>query len=262
MRAAILLAVGCAGPGLAVPPDPGEPVTGTTIVSLTFDDSLADQAQLGDMLAARGLRATFYTNSGRFGADGHLTLEQVRDLASGGHEIAGHTIDHADLPTLPAALQMHEICDDRAALLGLGFTVTSFAYPYGDSSAATEQIVAGCGYSSARGVGSLVELTSCQHCATANPIPPIDPFNLKTHSSIKIDTTLETIEGYVTEAEGRGGWVPLVFHHVCDGCDPLSIAPATMEAFLDWLAARRDAGTIVETVGDVMAGSAAAQRGE
>jgi hypothetical protein len=57
----------------------------------------------------------------------------------------------------------------------------------------------------------------------------------------------------VEQAEDAGGgWVPIVMHHVCDGCDELSIEPATLEDFLDWLAARD--GVSVETIHDVMGG--------
>ena len=56
---------------------------------------------------------------------------------------------------------------------------------------------------------------------------------------MKADTPLAQVEGYVTNAEQHGGgWVPLVFHHVCDGCDSLSITPANLDAFMTWLAAR------------------------
>src|SRR5262245_50344537 len=64
---------------------------GHTVVSLTFDDSLADQNQTGAMLAQRGMRGTYYVNSGRVGLAGYLTQSQLRSLANAGHEIAGHT---------------------------------------------------------------------------------------------------------------------------------------------------------------------------
>jgi peptidoglycan/xylan/chitin deacetylase (PgdA/CDA1 family) len=219
-----------------------------TIVSLTFDDTLADQAQVGAMVAAREMHATFFINSGRIDATGYLSRDQLLALQAAGNEIAGHTINHADLPTLELDEQRTEVCNDRVALLAAGFRVTSFAYPFGDSNATTEQIVAACGYNSARGVGDLVSGDGCHDCAFANPTPPTDAYNLATNDSIKIDTTLATLEGYVLQADG--GWVPIVMHHVCDGCDTDSVTAATLEAFLDWLASR----AVVETIGEVMGG--------
>jgi peptidoglycan/xylan/chitin deacetylase (PgdA/CDA1 family) len=253
MRTLLLLAaVGCNGRALVAPPDSASGVDVRTIVSLTFDDVLADQAQLGPMLAAHGMHATFYVNSGRIGLAGHMTQDELVELAHAGHEIAGHTLTHPHLPSLTLADRRMEICDDRTALLSAGFEATSFAYPFGDSNAMTEQIVLECGYSSARGVGDLVGIGSCQSCPPANRVPPVDPFNIATHSSVKSDDSLATIESYVTEAEATGGWVPIVFHHICDDCDDYAISATTLAPFLDWLEARRDAGTVVETVADVI----------
>lgn len=57
----------------------------------------------------------------------------------------------------------------------------------------------------------------------------------------------------MTDAEANGGgWVPLVFHHVCDNvCDSYSITPADMAAFLDWLTPRAAQGTVVRTMAEV-----------
>jgi hypothetical protein len=226
-----------------------------TIVSLSFDDTFPDQFQVAAMLAQRGLNATFFVNSGRINASGYMTQGQVLSIQAQGNEIAGHTISHPDLPTISIDEQQRQICNDRVALLALGFPVTDFAYPYGDATAQTEAIAQACGYNSARGVGDLVTPTSCTGCAYANPIPPVDAFYLKTPDSIEIDTTLAVMEGYVTQAEQHGGgWVPLVFHHVCEGCDPLSVTPENLGAFLDWLAARQAQGTVVETIAQVIGG--------
>jgi hypothetical protein len=50
--------------------------------------------------------------------------------------------------------------------------------------------------------------------------------------------------------------VPLIFHSICDGCDPggYSTSQATLQAFLDWLGPRSTNGTIVRTVAQVIGG--------
>ena len=183
-----------------------------------------------------------------------MTLAQVTALQAAGNEIGGHTVDHANLPALSADQARREICDDRVALLGDGFVVTSFAYPFGATDASVRQFVIDCGYNSARLVGGLVNPDSCQDCPYADTRPPVDPFGVRTNDSVKADTPLAQVEGYVTNAEQHGGgWVPLLFHHVCDGCDSLSITPANLDAFMTWLAARGPA-TEVGTVADVIGG--------
>jgi peptidoglycan/xylan/chitin deacetylase (PgdA/CDA1 family) len=227
---------------------------GGTVVTLTFDDTLADQDAARPILSARGLHATFYVNSGRIDESGYLTLDQIRDLAADGNEIAGHTVNHVSLTSVGTDEQTRQICDDRAQLLALGFPVTSFAYPFADQDLSTSQIVIGCGYNSARSVGGL-ESPTCTSCPAAEQLPPDLRFQIRSAESIKSDTTLATIEGYVTDAEtAGGGWVPLVMHHVCDGCNPDAVSAATLSALADWLAARAASGTVVKTVQDVIGG--------
>ena len=51
-----------------------------------------------------------------------------------------------------------------------------------------------------------------------------------------------------------GGWVQLVFHHVCDGCDAYSVSAATLTGLLDFLAAESANGVVVKTTEEVVGG--------
>ncbi|HEY5935431.1 MAG TPA: polysaccharide deacetylase family protein, partial [Kofleriaceae bacterium] len=251
-----VVAVACSTPADDLEVVEQHAVAGTTVVSLTFDDTFADNFQVGAITEARGMRATFFVNSGRIGQSGSLTLEQLQTLEDSGHEIAGHTISHANLGTLEADEVRRHVCNDRVALIDLGFRVTSFAYPFSSHNATVRQVVADCGYNSARLVGGLAMPTSCSGCPYGNPMPPPDAYQVRTNDSVKQDTTLDRLKLYVTQAEQNGGgWVPIVFHHVCSGCDSLSVTPATLAAFLDWLALRAPAGTVVATVDEVIGGT-------
>jgi hypothetical protein len=44
-----------------------------TVVSLTFDDKFADQFQVAAMVAARGMHATVFINSGRVNLPGSMS---------------------------------------------------------------------------------------------------------------------------------------------------------------------------------------------
>src|SRR5678816_582674 len=100
----------------------------SVIVSLTFDDTLSDQYQVGELLAAWNMHATFFVNSPRIGQTGYMSLTQVRDLRDRGNEIGGHTLDHLHLTQLDPATAQQQICDDRSALIAMGFDTKSFAY--------------------------------------------------------------------------------------------------------------------------------------
>ena len=73
-----------------------------TRVSLNFDDCLSSQLQAAAMLETRGMRGTFYINSGKLGLSGRLTAAQVRALLDAGHEMGGHTLTHPHVTTLSA----------------------------------------------------------------------------------------------------------------------------------------------------------------
>ncbi|MBI3298900.1 MAG: DUF4082 domain-containing protein [Elusimicrobia bacterium] len=220
-----------------------------TVVSLTFDDATSGQALAGEILRQRGLKGTFYVNTDRIGAGGFLTRAQLDVLAADGHEVTGHTLTHADLTLVSAAEAERQVCDDRQQLLAWGFDPKSFAYPFGANNAGVRSVVAACGYSNARAVGGL----SCVGCAKAEPFPPPEPFAIRSAESIKSTTTLAQLQGYVSAVEAAGGgWVPLVFHYICDGCEDLSVSSRTLIDFTDWLAARSAQGTVVETVVQAM----------
>lgn len=224
-------------------------------VSLTFDDGHADQYPVRQMLAARGMHATFFINSGFVGRSDRLSWGQIDSLYADGNEIGGHSIDHARLPDLSPEAMKWEVCDDRAALMAHGYPVTSFAYPFAFHTLDTDPIVAACGYNSARGIGGIVSPGYCPYCDFAEGIPPAYPMYTLAPQAVVTGTSLETLQGYVTQAEDHGGgWVQLVFHHVCDACDEYSVTPDRLTTFLDWLAERAAAGTQVKTVAQVVGG--------
>jgi peptidoglycan/xylan/chitin deacetylase (PgdA/CDA1 family) len=226
-----------------------------TVVSLTFDDGQASQYSTLSMLSSRGLTGTYYINSAMVGSSGYyMPWSQIHDLANAGNEIGGHTLHHTNLTTVNTATATTEVCNDRTNLINNGFSpVTSFAYPEAASNSTAEQIVQGCGYTSARMVGDI----SCGGCPYAETIPPPDPYFLRTPDGITTSTTLANLQTYVTNAETHGGgWVILTFHGICDNqCTSVnSMSPSIFTAFLDWLAPRSANGTVVQTVGQVMGG--------
>jgi peptidoglycan/xylan/chitin deacetylase (PgdA/CDA1 family) len=236
--------------------DVGAPV----FVSLTFDDTFADQYVLLDILGSVGMQATLYVNSARIGERTYLTAEQLGELARAGHEIAGHTVTHPTLPTVDAAEQKRQICDDRVSLMQRGFVVKNFAYPHGAFTPETQAIVRACGYNSARVVGGL----GCSDCPGGEPGQPLalgdfDKLAVRSPTSIKCNATLADLQREVTTAERRGGgWVPMVFHHVCDNCGRNAVSPALLREFVSWLAARRARGTVTRTVDQMVGGELAA----
>jgi peptidoglycan/xylan/chitin deacetylase (PgdA/CDA1 family) len=223
---------------------------GPTIVTIEFDDGNADQFQALDMLNAHGMHATFYVNTSFIGDSAHLSWTQLQQLFAAGNDIGGHTLTHTDLKKLKTAAARQQVCQDRDNLLANGLQPTAFAYPFGSFDASTEQIVAACGYNSGRGVSGVNDTK-----VFAETVPPADPYATRTPPNPKQGTTVATIEGYVTAAAANGGgWVQLVFHHICNSCDAYSITTANFQALLDWLQSSSSSGIVVETTNQVIGG--------
>jgi peptidoglycan/xylan/chitin deacetylase (PgdA/CDA1 family) len=252
----VLIVLGLAACSSDAPEPPV--VRSPTVVSLTFDDTFEDNLQAVTMAEASGMRATFYVNSGRIGRPGFLSRDQLLAMQAAGHEIGGHTVSHQNLIRIDRDEARRQICNDRLELLELGFVVTSFAYPFSAYDAETRQIVADCGYNSGRvvgGIGGIASTVPCEACPITAPFVPRDPYRIPTNDSVFEETTLAMMKAYVEQAEENGGgWTPFVFHHVCDDCNPLAVSPATLEAFLRWLAPRAAHGTTVATIDEMVTG--------
>lgn len=217
---------------------------GALVVSIEFDDTLADQLSVRSILAEHRMHATFFVNSGVIDRPGYLTVAQLRALASDGHEIGGHTINHVRLPGLKVSEQRRQICDDRRALLALGFAVSDFAYPWGAHDSVSTELVRSCGYDSGRRAGGLA-FPSCIVCPRAESIPPRDPTATRATGSLSRSQRVPEIQALIRRAQQDGGWIQLIFHHVCDACGKYSISRQDFSTLLDWLAEERDAGRVV-----------------
>jgi hypothetical protein len=240
----------------AAPAPAARAVARPTVVTLTFDDGTADQLAAARILHAHGMTGTFFIITGAIGAPHYLTLAQLRQIAGYGDEIGGHTVSHLDLVNTTLAEVRRQVCAGRDILIHWGFRVTSFAYPDGAYNRAVEAIVAGCGFGAARIADGLAG-PDCPSCAAAGSLRPANPYAIRSPGQVESGTTLADLERSVLGAQrAGGGWVPLVFHHVCraGGCGQLSVSEATFTAFARWLAAERASGVVVETMRQALGG--------
>lgn len=253
MLVAFVMAMLGGGPAIASSSADGD---GVTVVSFTFDGTYKSQVMAAQILAANQMSGTFYVNSGYLDFPGYLSVDQVRSIARSRNEIGGASLYGNNLAKLSLGKAQRQVCDDRATLAQLGFQVTSFAYPYGDETAAwSKATVRDCGYNSARAFAGLYgSVTDCSSCPHTEALPPEDDFRIRTAPS---RVKLESLEKLVTMAEDSGGgWLPLVFTNVCVciGAKGGSITPGEFNAFVEWLADRPQT-TVVRTVDEVVGGS-------
>jgi peptidoglycan/xylan/chitin deacetylase (PgdA/CDA1 family) len=233
------------------------------VVTLGFDDGTVDQFTNGfPILQTYGMHATFFVNSGPINAGdpGHMTWADLQTMFAAGDEVAGHTIDHANIKPLSVADAEHQVCDDRNTLIAQGFQPESFAYPFGSFDSQSEAIVHYCGYNSGRGVSGIF-----LKGPYGETIPPVDAYSTRTPPNPKKATKLSTLEQFVLNAENDTSqstdWVQFVFHKVCDKgtgghCGAYSITRAKLSAFLQFLQGEVTAGkVVVETTSQVVGGT-------
>ncbi len=141
-------------------------------VVITFDDGFSTQLNAAETLMRHNMPATFYIITGgerskwcigalrRYGdalqppggcGDSYMNWDQIVALDRGGLiTIAGHTVDHSNLPTLSQDDQRFEIISNKQAMEAhLGHPILHFAYPYGSFNASSIDIVRAAGYISA-----------------------------------------------------------------------------------------------------------------
>ncbi|MFC8676594.1 polysaccharide deacetylase family protein [Streptomyces griseorubiginosus] len=133
-------------------------------VLITFDDGYEGVHRHAlPVLAKHGFPATVFVSTGWIrgahdmggGLDAMLDWDQVRELASAGVEIGGHTHTHPQLDQLDDSALRHELIHSRE-IVGdeLGTVPLSLAYPYGYSSRRVREAVRETGYGQALAVNN------------------------------------------------------------------------------------------------------------
>jgi len=232
---------------------------GSTVVTMMFSDTFKSHTRAAALLNKYGLKGVFYVNSGRIDGSDDLSLSDLRGFVAAGHEIGGHTINHTNLDEVPISTVIHEVCDDRVALLELGFPVATFGYPSSSDSDTARQIVISCNYNNARVTGRIRNPFRCSSCPLSESIPPLDVFRIRTPASITKSYDLADLQSLVTQVESSdGGWMLVSLHHICAAGESCSgtydVREALLEQFLAWLAPRSSLGTYVMTPQQVIGG--------
>lgn len=237
-------------------------VHGKLIVSLTFDDGYYNHMNASMVLDSMGMKGTFYVNSGRFNIN-RMGKGALLDIQSRHHEIAGHTVSHANLIPLTDAEREYQICQDYQTLVSYGFNVTNFAYPFGSNFPGSPHVVYNCGYQSARDSGGIKLTDSCQKCLPALILPvPDNQLYLLSSIVITWNMTVDDILSYLSTAayftQYDEKWLIFAFHEIIDGTrdDLTNVKQTTYENFaslLDAMSALVNLGIVeVLRVKDVM----------
>ncbi len=188
------------------------------LVSFTFDDFTRTAAAIGARtLEQHGWRGTFYASASFEDAYNHLgdlfTVQDIAKLVAQGHEIGCHTENHIDCALNPPVVVADEARRNRNHLTRLGApNPTSFAFPYGEVSAATKKLL-GQYYTTLRGVRPGIN----RRLADAHQL-----------SAIAIEGDMDALPGILAvldDLQKKPGWLIFYTHDVRDhpsewGCTP------------------------------------------
>ena len=177
---------------------------------------------------------------------------------------------HLDLtdPSTTRAQKKADVCGSRTDLINNGIQdPQSFAYPFGAYNADAEAIVQECGYLTSRAAGGISSSNTTPGPPWVETIPPGDPYAIR---AIDVDSTadkqLSDMEDFITAAAIHGGgWVPMVFHQICDAgasdfstcMSQIGVRDTVLDQFMTWLQhagqpGGAPAGVTVKTVREVM----------
>jgi peptidoglycan/xylan/chitin deacetylase (PgdA/CDA1 family) len=247
-------------------PQPPRPVSGQTVISLTFDDAYQNQWRYAvPLLRAHHMSATFYVITADSNRRCCMSWSQLRALQEQGDDVGSHTVSHPYLTQLLEPDISAEVCGSRQDMIARGiYNPQSFAYPFGTYNAAIEDVVKACGYTNARQGGGVSRSNILPGPPYTESLPPRDPFAVRTiavngASPIRLSDLKSFV---IAAARHEGHWLPITFHNVCraqsaDYNPCMSsygpIQDIVLAKFLSWLAATGErsgapAGIVVRTM--------------
>jgi peptidoglycan/xylan/chitin deacetylase (PgdA/CDA1 family) len=195
------------------------------MITFGFDDAPVSAAETGAaLLEARGQRGVYFISAGLAGTEGPMgpnaSMEQVKRLATAGHEIACHTYSHLDCGQASADAADEDAERNRKAFQAAGLPeAATFAYPYGDVAVPTKRVLSQ-RYALLRGLHhGLVDEHADLNQAPAVGIEGPDG---------------EAVAGrWMDKARRRKAWLILYTHDVCDAPSPFGCTPAALERLID-----------------------------
>jgi peptidoglycan/xylan/chitin deacetylase (PgdA/CDA1 family) len=193
-------------------------------VTFSFDDGTLDHNEMSKIMDSYGMKGTFHINSGRIDSSTRLSKNSIQDMYNRGHEIGGHTVNHANLRQSSTSKRRKEVCDDFNTLENIGTDVSSFAYPYSSTFSGSENLLKSCGYTNGRISGGIQTDFNCNGCPIAIELPPTESYFLRSITyrlsyGISLFTKPILSELNTLDADDKYYWIILVLHEISDDAE-------------------------------------------
>ena len=117
-------------------------------IVITFDDGYEDNVLTAlPIMEKYKMRSTVFVVPSLVGTTEYLSWEQVSEMQKHHTEIGSHTMSHVGMNEISSVDQRRELQESKTALEEhLGQPITFFAYPYGQFTAITQQLLKDTGY--------------------------------------------------------------------------------------------------------------------
>lgn len=194
------------------------------ILSVCFDDFPRSALEGARLLETHGGRGTFYASAGLSTIDGPsgpgFEADDLKRLASVGHEIGCHTYAHRDCARVETFETLLDLAKNRDALAAMGHeqALTTLAYPYGETSTELKAVLPP-RFQAARGIlpGLNVGRADLAH---------LRAFPLFGHG-------LRQARMALPQAAKRRAWMIVFTHDVAVEPSPWGTSIADLDAFLN-----------------------------
>jgi peptidoglycan/xylan/chitin deacetylase (PgdA/CDA1 family) len=200
------------------------------VVSFTFDDFPRSAHRIaGQILEGVNARGTFYLSMGLMNTHGMLgayfTDQDLRELATDGHELACHTYSHLRCRGVSWLRLWKDIHRNQARLRKIlpGRVLSNFSYPYGDSTPWTRRLF-----------GS--RFRSCRGTTGGINQGRVDLSCLKANRLYSQSISLNSVEELMDQNARQRGWLIFYTHDVSTTPSAWGCTPQFLEAAINYSA--------------------------
>lgn len=194
------------------------------VASFTFDDFPRSAYEVGGrILESQGMRGTYFL-SGELMDTNYLGHEQysaghLRAINAAGHELGCHSFEHKRLGEQGARFA-RTVCDRNAQfvkdIVGPHFRMTSFAYPYGDTSLTVKSALS-------------KKFTLCRGVRRGLNSRKVDVGQVQIVSLESRHAESLDLKKVVREAVEQNSWIVFLTHEVCENPTAYGSTPQMIE---------------------------------
>lgn len=180
------------------------------LISVSFDDGWESvYTQALPVLQRDGIHTTQYIISGTLDNRSYMSVAQIKSLQAAGHQVAAHTVSHADLTALTDSELTHELVASKQTLNQDFGPVKDFTSPYGAYNTHTLELISKYYRSQKNAEGD----PAANEREALNTKQSFNPMSIQSYS-VRKTTTLEDIKKLIKAAQDNNGWLVLTYHQV------------------------------------------------